>query len=288
MKNILRIFGHFFVPTNHNNYRARILHLDFLFLFFAFSILFACSFKYSDALNLNDKVLGISTDITVEKLLTLTNDERSKKGLSSLTYNEKLAKAAENKARDMLSENYWAHYSPTGKTPWEFMLAQDYKYEYAGENLAKDFMYSGDVVNAWMNSPSHRENLLKSEYSEVGFGIVNGVLEGEELTLVVQMFGKPLALSTPLPIAENIRGASQKIQAAEVPVKPASGKAGVKAFSFDFTLSFFLILGFVLLVDLYFANKFNLIRFTGKNVAHLIFIIFVVCSILLMTKGLII
>lgn len=285
MKNILSIFGHFFVPTNHNNYRARILHLDFLFLFFAFSILFACSFKYSDALNLNDKVLGISTDITVEKLLNLTNEERSKKGLPSLTYNEKLARAAENKARNMLGENYWAHYSPTGKTPWEFMLAEDYKYEYAGENLAKDFMYSGDVVNAWMNSPSHKENLLKSEYSEVGFGVVNGVLDGQELTLVVQMFGKPLALSTPPPITENIQGASQKVQIA---TEPVSGKTGVKAFSFDFTLSFFLILGFVLLVDLYFANKFNLIRFTGKNIAHLIFIIFVVCSILLMTKGLII
>lgn len=288
MKNILSVFGHLFVPTNRNNYRARILHLDFLFLFFAFSILFACSFKYSDALNLNDKVLGISTDITVEKLLDLTNDERVKNGLPILTYDDKLAKAAENKARDMLSVNYWAHYSPSGKTPWEFMLAQDYKYEYAGENLAKDFMYSGDVVNAWMNSPSHRENLLKSEYSQVGFGVVNGVLDGEELTLVVQMFGKPLASPIPPPTTENIQGASEKVQAAKVAVEPVSGKTGVKAFSFDFTLSFFLILGLVLLVDLYFANKFNLIRFTGKNIAHLIFIIFVVCSILLMTKGLII
>jgi hypothetical protein len=285
MKHFLSGLKHFFIPTTHNNYRARILHLDFLFLFFAFSILFSFSFKYSNILNLNDKVLGISTDITAEKLLTLTNVERSKKGLPNLIYNDKLAQAAEKKARDMFSENYWAHYSPTGKTPWEFILSEGYKYEYAGENLAKDFMYSGDVVNAWMDSPSHRENLLKNEYSEVGFGVVNGTLEGEELTLVVQMFGKP-AIVIAQPITENIqKTVSKNVLASENVV---SGKVGVKTLSFNFTLIFFVILGLVLLIDLYFANKFDFIRLTGKNIAHLIFVIFVICSILLVTKGLVI
>lgn len=283
MKHIFHNLKHFFIPTTHNNYRARILHLDFLFLFFAISLLFACSFKYPNISQLNDKVLGIATDITTTKLFDLTNAEREKKGVPKLTYNDKLANAAVKKANDMFYENYWAHYSPNGKTPWEFIIAEGYKYEFAGENLAKDFMFSGDVINAWMESPSHRENLLKSEYSEVGFGIVNGTLEGEELTLVVQMFGKPLVTA-------------QAIEENKTPIVPdkvlsssvVSNKAGVKALSFDFAFMFFIILGVVLLLDLYYAHKFNLIRMTGKNIAHLIFVIFIICSLLLVSKGLVI
>ena len=282
MKRIFHNIKHFFIPTTHNNYRARILHLDFLFLFFAVALLFASSFKYSNFSNLNDKVLGIATDITANKLFELTNTEREKKGLSKLTYNEKLASAAVKKANDMFYANYWAHYSPTGKTPWDFILAEGYKYEYAGENLAKDFMFSNDVVQAWMESPSHRENLLKKDYTEVGFGIVNGTLEGEELTLVVQMFGKPLV--TGQTITQDIPQASKKVLSSEV----VAGKTGIKGLSFDFTFMFFMVLSFVLLLDLYYAHKLNLVRMTGKNIAHLIFVIFVICSMLLVAKGLII
>ena len=283
MKRIYHNIKHFFIPTTHNNYRARILHLDFLFLFFAVALLFASSYKYSNISHLNDKVLGIATDITAQKLFDLTNAERVKKGLPKLAYNEKLASAAVKKANDMFYANYWAHYSPSGKTPWEFILAEGYKYEYAGENLAKDFMFSNDVVQAWMDSPSHRENLLKKDYSEVGFGIVNGTLQGEELTLVVQMFGKPLATGQTI-TQDKAPLVPQKVLSSEA----VAGKTGIKAISFDFTFMFFIILSIVLLLDLYYAHKLNLVRMTGKNIAHLIFIIFIICSLLLVAKGLVI
>jgi len=135
--------------------------------------------------NQNGSILGFATDISTQKLLTLTNEERAKDGLSELSYNLKLEEAAQKKAKDMFAKDYWSHYGPSGETPWDFILDSDYQYEYAGENLAKNFLFSGDVVNAWMNSETHRDNILRKEYSEVGFAIVNGVLNDEETTLVV-------------------------------------------------------------------------------------------------------
>src|SRR3989338_7182361 len=107
----------------------------------------------------------------------------------NLELNPELSLAAEKKAEDMFARNYWAHNGPNGSTPWDFIKGAGYTYIYAGENLAKDFQNSNDVVQAWMKSPSHRENILRKEYQDIGFAVVNGVLNGEETTLVIQMFG---------------------------------------------------------------------------------------------------
>jgi hypothetical protein len=102
----------------------------------------------------------------------------------------------------MFKNNYWAHVSPTGTEPWDFILAEDYDYSYAGENLAKNFNSSKEVVTAWYNSPSHKENLLNKNYTEMGFAVVNGTLDGYKTTLVVQMFGKPRSTAS-VSAAEN-------------------------------------------------------------------------------------
>src|SRR3972149_9762200 len=107
----------------------------------------------------------------------------------------------------MFQENYWSHYSPDGKTPWDVILGAGYKYEYAGENLAKNFLFSNGFVDAVMNSTTHRDNLLKKEYTEVGYAIVNGTLNGEQTTLVVQEFGKPMT---------SVSQAAEKVQNAPV------------------------------------------------------------------------
>jgi len=106
--------------------------------------------------------LGFATDISIQALLKDTNDKRIENGLQPLTLNDQLNQAAAGKAADMFGNNYWAHISPSGKTPWDFILGANYQYVYAGENLAKDFQDSQGVVDAWMNSPSHKENLLNS------------------------------------------------------------------------------------------------------------------------------
>lgn len=266
--------GHFFVPNESNDFRARALHHDFLTFYLIIVISFVFSVKHLTGQFNN--VLGFATDITNQKLYQLTNKERGKYGLSKLKYNETLSKAAYKKAQDMFAKNYWAHFAPDGKTPWNFMYDAGYKYEYAGENLAKNFLFSQNVVEAWMKSPSHKENVLRREYAEIGFAVVNGILNGEETTLVVQMFGKPLGTGL------SFESESPGIQKAQVQAVSAP------RISFNFFFLFIGFLSFVLILDLYFGAKMNVIRFHGKTFIHIIFLFSVSLGLILfITKGLI-
>src|SRR5207302_5413693 len=112
-------------------------------------------------------VLGDSINIAAQDLLNLTNQERQKNGLAPLVMNDQLTNAAKMKAQDMFALNYWAHNSPTGTMPWDFIKKAGYDYEFAGENLARGFTSAPDIVTAWMNSPSHRENMLSPHYKDV-------------------------------------------------------------------------------------------------------------------------
>ncbi len=285
MEKIKTFIHRLFVPHEENNFRAKSLHTDFLSVYLVIAFLMMIAFKQGSIHN----VLGFATDITVEKLAQLTNEQRQKNNLPPLTINPTLSVAAQKKAENMFQENYWSHYSPDGKTPWDFILGAGYKYEYAGENLAKNFLFSNGVVDAWMNSTTHRDNLLKREYTEVGYAIVNGVLNGEQTTLVVQEFGKPLASS----FAPNTVEASETTQAAPVEQQIVAQKAvqpKVSAFKFSFNLNvvFMLFLLLALALDFYFASKFNVIRIAGKNTAHILFVIFILIGLFMSTIGTII
>lgn len=138
-------------------------------------------------------VLAYATEISSQKLLQTTNSQRSSNGKKALVINDKLTAAAQTKANDMAKRNYWSHLTPDGKQPWEFMQQAGYAYQKAGENLAYGFDSSSDTVAGWMNSKSHRENLLDSDYTEVGFGyanVSNYNKSGPE-TVVVAMYGEP-------------------------------------------------------------------------------------------------
>lgn len=276
MEKIKTFIHHLFIPHEGNNFRAKSLHTDFLTVYLVIAFLMMLVFKQGNVLN----VLGFATDISVEKLYQLTNEQRQKNNLPSLVLSSALSLAAQKKAENMFQENYWSHYSPDGKTPWDFILGAGYKYEYAGENLAKNFLFSNGVVDAWMNSETHRKNLLKKEYTEVGYAIVNGILNGEQTTLVVQEFGKPLASSFAPPAVE----ASETTQ--NVPaVQP---KVSASKFSFNLNVIFMSFLLLALALDFYFASKFNIIRIGGKNTAHLLFIIFILIGLFMSTIGAII
>ncbi|MCX7881120.1 MAG: CAP domain-containing protein [Patescibacteria group bacterium] len=306
MKKLLNIIHYFFLPKEENNFHGRGLHLDFLTYYLIFALILTFGFK---KLNLTN-ILGFATDITVEKLYQLTNQKRQENGLPPLQYNDKLSQAAYKKAQDMFAKNYWAHFAPDGTSPWSFILSVGYQYEYAGENLAKNFMFSNGVVDAWMNSPTHRENILRREYSEIGFAVVNGVLNGEETTLVVQMFGKPLTTTiakteNPIPFSKTV-SAEEKVNSQKQP-PPINNSSSLKnknnekiiqsAFNssqksinltrFSFNLNFFFLsfLIIALLLDFYFALKFNIIKIKGKNLAHLIFLLFILLGLTLFTKG---
>lgn len=209
-------FHYFFVPHQGNNHRAKALHVDSLFAYLLFFSLVNLTFRIGSGAI--PSVLGFATNIYVQSLLDMTNQKRQDNGLTKLVYNEKLGAAAAKKAQDMFSNNYWAHFSPQGKSPWDFILSSGYTYTLAGENLAKNFNDSSSVVDAWMHSPSHKENLLKPGYQDVGFAVVNGTLNGEETTLVVQMFG-----SQNKPVSQNTTGS--KVQTAAQSSSPSLAQA---------------------------------------------------------------
>ena len=178
-----------FLPHPVTKTRAKLLQhralITYALVLIFFMILFQILPKFAPG------VLGYASNINVSDLLNDTNQVRNENGLKTLRLNPELTEAAQKKAEHMFANNYWAHIAPDGTTPWDFVLAESYDYSYAGENLAKNFNNSDSVVEAWINSPSHKENLLSTNYDEIGFAVVNGVLDGYETTLVVQMFGRP-------------------------------------------------------------------------------------------------
>ncbi|MFA5926655.1 MAG: CAP domain-containing protein [Patescibacteria group bacterium] len=134
-----------------------------------------------------------ASPITEGKIVSLINIERGQHGLKPLKTDSDLGSAASLKSRDMINRDYFEHYA-FGVSPWDFMQNLGYDYAYAGENLAMDFRTSEGVVNAWMDSPAHRDNILSPEFDDIGVGIVKGEFkEGEqvrETTVVTNMFGR--------------------------------------------------------------------------------------------------
>jgi hypothetical protein len=120
-----------------------------------------------------------------------TNVNRAEENLTPLALNQTLNEVAQLKADDMASKGYFAHTSPEGLTPWHWFNKAGYSFYYAGENLAVNFIDSKDLVSAWMNSPSHRANIVNYNFTEIGIGIAKGQYKGSEAVFVVQMFGKP-------------------------------------------------------------------------------------------------
>jgi hypothetical protein len=283
----INVFLHLFIPQHTNNHRAKALHLDALLVYVLLFALFNLGIRAAHIAA--PDVLGYATDINVQQLLGDTNTQRAEAGLSPLTLNTTLSVAAANKAADMFAKNYWAHNSPTGTTPWDFITGAGYQYTVAGENLAKNFSDSQGVVDAWMASPSHRENLLKDGYRDVGFAVVNGTLNGEETTLVVQMFGatpgevaaapapppKPVVVPQEAAIATQPAPAGQPVQLpavngfASVNTKPIFN---IPTVSRDLVFAVVGILMGVLLVDALVASRRRVVRIAGHNIAHIMFL----------------
>lgn len=131
-------------------------------------------------------------DVTPPKIIELTNRARVANGLATLSENPKLSQAARSKAQDMLKNDYFAHTSPSGKDPWYWMKKEGYEYKAAGENLAINFTNAKEQQSAWMDSKTHRANILNGQYQEIGVAVVEGKIDGQNSIVTVQMFGTPL------------------------------------------------------------------------------------------------
>lgn len=169
-------------------------------------------------------VLAYATAVSSDGLLNATNQRRSDATVGSLSIDTKLTQAAQAKANDMATRNYWAHNTPEGTPPWTFITNAGYSYSRAGENLACGFNESTQVITGWYNSPSHRDNLLGAEYKHVGFGIANaanyncGDLAVNPQTVVVAMYGTPYEAQ-----AEPVPAPAPKVQSPAT--QPAAGSS---------------------------------------------------------------
>ena len=126
-----------------------------------------------------------------EEIVSQTNTLRSFLGLEKFKESAILDQAASQKLQYMISSQYFAHTSPSGISPWHLIEKNNYNYTYAGENLAIGFLTAKDTVNAWANSPSHRQNLLNRNFKEMGVAVAPAKIQDSEGFLVVQLFGTP-------------------------------------------------------------------------------------------------
>ncbi|HVX93179.1 MAG TPA: CAP domain-containing protein, partial [Candidatus Dojkabacteria bacterium] len=155
-----------FLPTQNNNYKPRLLN------HYSLSIYTLVLFLLNVFGTTLFPLVARASDITSGNIVSLTNQEREKYGLPDLKTNIYLTAAAQLKANNMFKEQYWDHFGPNGESPWQFIKQSGYSYVYAGENLAKGFQTSEGVVQAWMASPTHRENLLSGNYKDIGIAAV--------------------------------------------------------------------------------------------------------------------
>lgn len=283
------------IPHRDTHKKAHLISWQAILVYILLFGLLQLGFKYIALVK--PGILGIASNVNQQKLIELTNAERQKLSLGTLSENSALDQAAVAKAANMFEENYWAHFSPSGKDPWGFIKSAGYGFSVAGENLAKNFQNSDDVVVAWMNSPSHRDNIVNSKYKEIGIAVVNGTLNGEETTLVVQMFGTPASgfVASVSNLAEQVSSAAPLVTqttpiptVAATPVVTASPVIPIPITAVAATqnknaqvlidpfrlsqgtaMSIISIMFVLLLVDLYVLRRRGVFRITSNHIAHM-------------------
>ena len=137
----------------------------------------------------------------IDKIQSQINDTRLENGTLPLKLNETLNLSAENKANDMCQKNYWAHSDPNGYKWNYFINLSGYSYSTIGESLARGYTNEAELINAWVNSPKHFENMIDNRYNEMGLAIVScpGYLgvEQDDGFIVVNHFGDGSKLEIP-------------------------------------------------------------------------------------------
>jgi len=146
-----------------------------------------------------------------DEVIKFTNIQRQKYGLAPLKENSKLDSSAQAKAEDLFFYQYFEHKSPTGLEVSDLAMRAGYDYIFLGENLAMgNFEDDEDLVQAWMDSPGHRENILNPKFMEIGVFVLKGTFQGKETWVAVQHFALPSSICSPAD--ETIK---MKIQANE-------------------------------------------------------------------------
>lgn len=273
-----------FLPHKDTHKKAHLISWEGLVIYVLLFILLQVGFSIISYTK--PGILGIAGNIDQKKLIELTNIERQKMGLSLVSENDALDRAAALKAQNMFQENYWAHFAPSGKTPWDFILGAGYKFTFAGENLAKNFTSSDDVVKAWLASPTHKDNLLNPKYKDIGIAVVDGTLNGQKTTLVVQEFGTTQTFTAnpsvdvqgkqiAVPPQDFVNQRSFSSSKPElIPVLPATQsntKFLIDPFSVSKIAGFsvLILITVLLTIDVWVLRKRGILRISSHHIAHM-------------------
>ncbi len=315
--------AHLFHPRRSNNHRPHVLHPQSFLLLAVAAVAFSLLLRFSSPLITNHlgDVLGFASSITADQVVSQTNQQRANSGLPPLKVNAELNQAAQAKAAYMFAHQFWAHTAPDGTEPWKFFRDAGYHYQVAGENLARDFSNTNDMVAAWMASPTHRANMVNAQYKEIGVAVVDGKLLGTDTTLVVQLFGDPQ-----IRVPQISDAAQPDVKAAETQVGPSPSMMTIEQnqpiivqdpnspnrkaeilsstvlpiTSFKvpplfsplqlmkaFFLAIILMIVLTLIYDAFIMRYRNTIRFVGKNFAHILLLAVVAFLVIFFKSGIV-
>jgi uncharacterized protein YkwD len=217
MSSLLNNLKDHLVPSKGNAYRPHLLTKPWLLFFL--TIVFTTEGVLVAGILAHQPIQNYLAAVVPGEVIALTNSQRKENNASPVKENYMLDAAAEAKAQDMATKGYFSHVSPDGSQPWSWITHSGYSYQYAGENLAVRFDNAEGVVEAWMASPTHRSNIVKQVYTDIGIGVAQGTYQGMPATYVVQYFGTPLAQGaavgsapTPNPLQTNNSVLRQMLQ----------------------------------------------------------------------------
>jgi hypothetical protein len=192
---------HLVVPHKGNDFHPHIIRWQGLAVTAVVSVLMHIGYGYITTGQF--AVLGKSTTISINDLADKTNEVRTDNKLKALTIDQRLNKAAQDKADDMIKNNYWSHESPSGVTPWHWIEQNGYSYDVAGENLAKNYSDASEVMNAWMQSETHKQNIMNQKFTAMGFAVADGVVGAKITTIIVAYYAAPLNTSAAVSTASS-------------------------------------------------------------------------------------
>lgn len=131
------------------------------------------------------------TEITPESVLAQMNFYRGLSGAPALRIEPRLSAAAADRMKDMEEQQYWAHFSPAGASPFMWLTLRGYSFAAAAENLASGFDTAEILVSSWMESAGHRRNIVSPEFRDVGIAIIEGATNRRTSgRSVVVLFGR--------------------------------------------------------------------------------------------------
>lgn len=228
LENAFHVFHDYYIPHHGNNHKPKIWHkhsvrtiaggllaLKLALVVIVFSVTPAGAWLSPSVEN---------------EMLTLTNEYRVSLGAQALTRNSYLDSVARVRAQDMIDRNYFSHYTPDGKKPWEWVDSSQYNYDRFGENLAADFVTAKAVLDAFKLSPSHDKNVRNPAYRDIGIATVSGQLDGRQTNIMVVFYASlktpKTVVVTPAATPKSVTKVDKPVASAPVPtVKPSTKPA---------------------------------------------------------------